>query len=124
VGRPKDKEITMRDRTIKLLLAAVVGLLAAILVRPAFEASAVRAQGPAAPPAGQVAITASDNLIYTLQGDRLSVFYVDLGVANPFELVRMLGDEKEQKELLKNAKLRLLLRQNLSQIPGDAATAR
>jgi hypothetical protein len=113
----------MNDRTIKLLLATVVVLLMAILVRPAFEAPVVRAQGPAAPPAGQAAIAASNNLIYTLQGNQLSVLYVDLGVANPFEILKLLGDEKAQEEVRKNAKLRLLLRQDISQMRGDAVKA-
>jgi hypothetical protein len=110
----------MNDRTIKLLLATVVVLLAAILVRLAFEAPAVRAQGLAAPPAGPGAIAASNNIIYTLQGNQLSAFYLDIGNGNPFEMLKLLGDEKAQEEVRKSAKLKLLVRQDISQLPGAA----
>jgi hypothetical protein len=116
----------MNDRTIKMLLVTVAVLLVAVLIRPALVAPAARAQAPTAQPAGQSAITANNNLIYILQGNQLSVYYVDIG--HPLEALKLLGDEKEREEFAqnahKNAKLRFLLRQDISQVPADAAKAR
>jgi hypothetical protein len=111
----------MKDRTIKTLLAAIVVLLLALLLRPSAVTPPALAQlgGPA--PATQPAMTANSNLVYVLQGTKLSVFYVDLGLDNPFEILKLLGDERAQEEVRKKAKLRFLLSQDINQVEGDAA---
>ena len=66
-------------------------------------------------------MTVDHNLIYVLQGTKLSVFYVDLNLDNPFDFMKLLGDERAQEEVRKKAKLRFLLSQDISQVEGDAA---
>jgi hypothetical protein len=111
----------MTDRTIKTFLAAIVVLLLALLVRPTAVTPPALAQFGGMATTAQPAVAADHNLVYVLQGTRLSVFYVDLGLDNPFEVLKLLGDERAQEDVRKKAKLRFLLSQDINQVQGDAA---
>jgi hypothetical protein len=111
----------MKDRTIKALLGAVVALLVILCARPSVLSHSTHAQGPA--PAEQPALAASNGLVYTLQGNQLSVYYLDLGLANPLEALRMLTDEKTMAKVQKTAKVRLLFRQNMNEMPAEIKKA-
>jgi hypothetical protein len=111
----------MKDRTIKTLLAAIVMLLLALLVRPSAVSPPALAQFGGMGPPTQPAMAANNNLVYVLQGTKLSVFYVDLGLDNPFDFMKLLGDDRAQEEVRKKAKLRFLLSQDINQVQGDAA---
>ena len=111
----------MKDRTIKTLLAAIVVLLLGLLVRPSAVTPTARAQLGGAPAAGQPTVAVDHNLIYVLQGTKLSVFYVDLGPGGPFEAMKLLGDERAQDEVRKNARLKLLLSQDINRVLDEAS---
>jgi hypothetical protein len=115
------EEAAMKDQTIKVLLAAIVVLLLLLLVRPSAVTPPALAQFGGSPTASQPAMAANNNLVYVLQGTKLSVFYVDLGLDNPFELLKLLGDDRAQDEVRKKAKLRFLLSQDINQVQADAA---
>ena len=104
----------MKDRNVKIFLGVIALLLAANLIRPPFGPTPLYAQGPAAP-AVQASLSVSDRMIYVLQGHPLTIYYVDLGTNNPFELLKRINEGKLD-DILKNSKLRPLLRQDLSQM--------
>jgi hypothetical protein len=113
----------MNDRTMKILLVLIVVLLALLLVRPAAVTPKAMAQAGLPAAANGPAMATGNNLVYVLKGDELSVFYVDLGLRNPFEAMKLLGDPKEQDEIFKSANLRLLLRQDIKQLQPVAKNA-
>ena len=69
-------------------------------------------------------MTSSNNMVYVLQGNQLSAFYLDFGSGGPFDALKLLGDEKAQAEVRKAAKLRMLLSQDLGRVRAETKPAR
>jgi hypothetical protein len=102
----------MIDRTVKILLGMIVLLLLALLVKPSVVTRPVRAQAAGLGAIPQPVMSVSNNAIYVLQANQLSVYMLDFGAKGPFAALELLDDAKRD-DVLKNMKLKLLLRQEL-----------
>jgi hypothetical protein len=105
------------DKVTKVLLAAVVVLLVALLLRPqAGQPSAAHAQTPAASPAAAPILAVDNGIVYVLKGDRLDIYYLDPG-KDPLAIL----DPAKRAGAIKGIQLHPMLSRDLSQLRTAAA---
>jgi len=110
----------MQERFTQMLLGAVSVLLLVTLLRPIVSENLLQGQEkPSRAAAAPSLFAASDHSVYVMRGNVLSVYMIDSGITNPFEAMALLDPEKKEefiRKMIKNAKVRLFVEQDLNEL--------